>query len=114
MEGNCVFCQIIRGEKPADFVYRGDSLVGFKDINPHAPTHILLVPRKHIRSINDLKEEDGPIASELILKAREVARDMGIAPAGYKLVFNVERGGGQFVFHLHLHLLGGWLGSKSS
>ena len=108
MGEGCIFCKIIRGEAPADFVYQGDSVVAFEDINPHAPVHILLVPRKHIRSVNDLGEEDRPVVSELIARAREIAKDQGIASSGYKLVFNVERGGGQFVFHLHLHLIGGW------
>ena len=105
---SCLFCRIIRGEKPADFVYEGDSLVAFRDIRPQAPHHILIVPRKHIRSINDLTDEDRPLISELILCAKGIAKTLGIEESGYKLVFNVERGGGQFVFHLHLHLMGGW------
>ena len=108
MAESCIFCEIIEGKKPGDFVYQGDSVVAFKDRNPHAPVHILLVPRKHIRSINDLEETDRPIVSELIFRAQEIASDLGIAPSGYRLVFNVEQGGGQFVFHLHLHLVGGW------
>lgn len=108
MARDCVFCQIVSGEKSTDFVYQGDSVVAFKDMNPQAPVHILLVPRKHIRSINDLTEADRPVVSELILRAQQMARDLGIAPSGYRLVFNVERGGGQFIFHLHLHLVGGW------
>lgn len=108
MGKDCVFCQIIRGEKAAELVYRGDSVVAFKDMNPHAPVHILLVPKKHIRSINDLAEADRPVVSELIFRAQKVAKDLGIARSGYRLAFNVERGGGQFVFHLHLHLVGGW------
>jgi histidine triad (HIT) family protein len=105
---DCIFCEIIEGKKPADFIYKGDSVVAFKDKNPHAPVHILFVPRKHIRSINDLQDIDGPVISEMILRARDMAGDLGIGSSGYKLVFNVERGGGQFVFHLHLHLVGGW------
>jgi histidine triad (HIT) family protein len=108
MVEDCIFCEIIQGQKPADFVYRDDSVLAFKDKNPHAPVHILLVPRKHIRSVNDLEETDQPVISELILRARDIANDLGIGPSGYRLVFNVERGGGQFVFHLHLHLVGGW------
>lgn len=108
MGKDCIFCQIIRGEKPAELVYRGDSVVAFKDMNPHAPVHILLVPKKHIRSINDLAEADRPVVSELIFRAQKIAKDLGIARSGYRLAFNVERGGGQFVFHLHLHLVGGW------
>ena len=89
-------------------VYQGESVLAFKDINPHAPVHILLVPRKHIRSINDLTEADGSVVSHLIFRAQKIAEELGIHRTGYKLVFNVERGGGQYVFHLHLHLIGGW------
>jgi histidine triad (HIT) family protein len=108
MEKDCVFCQIIRGEKAADFLYQGKSVVVFKDIHPHAPIHLLIVPRRHIRSINDLAERDSDIISEMILRAREMALQYSISDSGYKLLFNVERGGGQVIPHLHLHLLGGW------
>lgn len=108
MVEECIFCQIVRGDKSADFVCRGEALVAFKDIRPHAPVHILLVPRKHIRSVNDLEETDKAIVGEMIFRAREIAHEQGISDSGYKLVYNVERGGGQFVFHLHLHLIGGW------
>jgi histidine triad (HIT) family protein len=105
---DCLFCEIIRGEKPADFAYQDDALVAFKDIHPKAPVHLLLVPRRHIRSINDLTEDDREVVSEIIFKAAAIAADQGIERSGYKLKFNVERGGGQLIFHLHLHLLGGW------
>ena len=108
MVEDCVFCQIIRGEKPADFVYRGETVVAFRDIKPHAPVHILVVPRNHIRSINDLEDGDRIIVGEMIYRAGKIAKDQGISQSGYKLVYNVERGGGQFVFHIHLHLIGGW------
>lgn len=108
IEKDCMFCRIIRGEQPADFVHRGERIVAFKDIRPSAPVHILLVPRKHIRSVNELTPEDAPLAAEMILLAHALAEKTGIASSGYKLLFNVERGGGQFVFHLHLHLFGGW------
>jgi histidine triad (HIT) family protein len=108
MDEKCIFCKIIRGDQPADFVYQGDAVVAFRDKNPHAPQHLLIVPREHIRSINDLREEDRPVISELFMRAKELAKMLGIDQSGYKLVFNVERGGGQYVFHLHLHLLGGW------
>jgi histidine triad (HIT) family protein len=108
MREDCVFCQIVRGEKSADFVYQGETVVAFQDIRPHAPVHILVVPRKHIRSINDLEEADMAIVGEMVFRAREIAGDRGISSSGYKLVYNVERGGGQLVFHLHLHLIGGW------
>ena len=105
---DCLFCEIIRGEKPAGFAYQDDVLVAFKDIRPKAPVHLLLVPRRHIRSINDLTEDDREVVSEIIFKAGAIAREQGIERSGYKLNFNVERGGGQLIFHLHLHLLGGW------
>jgi len=108
MEKDCVFCKIIQGESPADLVYQNETLVAFPDIKPASPVHILLVPRKHIRSINDLEATDGPIMAELLFGARQVARQEGIDKSGYRIHINTERGGGQYVFHLHLHLLGGW------
>ena len=106
MEPDCVFCRIIKGELPAEFVYQDESLVVFKDAHPHAPVHLLVVPRKHIRSINDLTEADRPIISEMVFRAKEIARQVSVNTSGYKLVFNVERGAGQVIFHLHLHLIG--------
>ena len=108
MEEKCIFCKIIKGEQSADFLYQDESLVVFKDIRPHAPVHLLIVPREHIRSLNDLKERDKDIISEMIVRAAEMAKKLSIAQSGYRLLFNVERGGGQVIFHLHLHLLGGW------
>ncbi len=108
MEEKCTFCKIIRGEESADFLFQNESLVVFKDIHPHAPVHLLIVPRQHIRSLNDLKEKDQDVLSEMVVRAKEMAKEHSIAQSGYRLVFNVERGGGQLVFHLHLHLLGGW------
>ncbi len=104
----CIFCQIIAGKSPADIVYKTDSLIVFKDINPHAPVHMLIVPNKHIRSVNDLEDEDRGIISEMVLAGKEVAKQQGIDKSGYNLLFNVERGGGQVIFHIHMHLLGGW------
>jgi len=108
MEENCTFCKIIRGGKSADFLYQDESLVVFKDIHPHAPVHLLIVPREHIRSLNDLKEQDKDIIFKMVVIAKEMAKEQSIAAPGYRLVFNVEWGGGQVIFHLHLHLLGGW------
>jgi histidine triad (HIT) family protein len=108
MERNCTFCQIIRREKPAEIVYQDDALIVFKDIYPHAPVHLLIVPKKHIRSLNDLTEQDQGIVSKMIWTAKEMARKQGISGTGYKILFNVERGGGQVIFHLHMHLMGGW------
>ncbi len=108
MEKDCIFCKIVNSETDTDFLFENENLAVFRDIKPHAPVHILIVPKKHIRSINDLTEEDSPVVSELITTAREMAKKEGISESGYKLLFNVEKGGGQVIFHLHLHLLGGW------
>jgi histidine triad (HIT) family protein len=108
MARDCIFCRIVREEEPADFVYKGHSVVAFRDIHPNAPLHILIIPRKHIRSINDLEEEDGTVLAEMFFRARDIAKEQGIDRSGYRLVISVERGGGQYVFHLHLHLMGGW------
>jgi histidine triad (HIT) family protein len=108
MEKDCTFCNILNGEIPTKLLFENKTLIVFKDINPIAPTHLLVVPRKHIRSINDLTADDSEIVSEIITTASDMAQKMGIAKSGYKLFFNVEKGGGQVIFHLHLHLVGGW------
>jgi histidine triad (HIT) family protein len=108
MESNCVFCQIVAKEVEADMVYKDEVVVAFRDRNPHAPIHLLVVPKKHIRSINDLTEGDEKTVSAMIGVARHLADKFSIKRSGYKLVFNVEKGGGQVIFHLHMHLLGGW------
>ena len=107
MEKDCIFCQIAQGQTDTQMLYQTDTLVVFKDINPHAPVHLLLVPKKHIRSVNDLTDADQEILAELILVAKEMAKEQGVDKSGYKLLYNVEKGGGQLIFHLHLHLLGG-------
>ena len=94
--------------RKADFVYEDETLVIFKDAYPAAPVHLLVVPRKHIRSINDLREEDEAIIGRMIIKARDIAKSQGIAESGYKIHINAEHGGGQAIFHLHMHLFGGW------
>jgi len=108
MEKGCIFCKIVNGEIPTEFLYEDDTLVVFNDINPHAPVHILIVPKKHIRSINDLTENDREIISHMIMVGKDIAQKESVNSSGYKLLFNVERGGGQVIFHLHLHLIGGW------
>lgn len=104
---DCIFCKISRGESPAEFLYQDDDILVFKDIRPLAPVHLLIVPRKHIRSINDLKPEDHDVVARMIFLGRDFAKKMDTDKKGYNLLFNVEWGGGQRVFHLHLHLLGG-------
>ena len=108
METDCLFCKISSGKTDTEFLHETDRLVVFRDIRPHAPVHLLIVPKKHIRSINDMEDADRELLADLVLTAREMARRLEIQMSGYKLFFNVERGGGQVIFHLHLHLLGGW------
>jgi len=104
----CIFCEIVNRKAPAEVVYEDEEIIAFKDIHPVAPVHILVVPKRHIDSVEDLKEEDGGLAGKLILTAQKVARQFSIDKSGYKLVFNVGRGGGQIIDHIHLHLIGGW------
>ena len=108
MDKDCIFCNIVHGKTATEFLYENKNLVVFKDIHPHAPVHLLVVPKKHIRSINDLTPSDEIIVSALVSAGKHMAKESRVATSGYKLVFNVERGGGQMIFHLHLHLLGGW------
>ncbi len=110
MSENCLFCQIVNRKIPSEFLYEDQNLVVFKDINPAAPVHLLLVPKRHIRSVNDLTEADQELVGKLFIAAKDMAREQGINNTGYKVLFNVEKGGGQEIFHLHLHLIGGWKG----
>ena len=104
---DCIFCKIVAGDIPADKVYEDDSVVAFRDLNPQAPTHILIIPRQHIATLNDLRTEDEPVAGHLFGAARDIAAQEGMADAGYRTVMNCNEAGGQAVFHIHLHLLGG-------
>jgi histidine triad (HIT) family protein len=104
---NCLFCKIATGAIPSNIVYQGENIVAFMDINPQAPQHILLIPRKHITSIADLTLDDGPILAQLFITAQKVAHELNIDESGYRLVSNVGSDAGQMVFHLHFHLLGG-------
>jgi len=103
---DCIFCRIIRGEAPAKKVYEDDRAFVFEDINPQAPTHVLIIPKKHIVGLKEAQSEDAEIIGYLHLVAAEIARQRGIED-GYRTVFNVGPRAGQSVFHLHLHLLGG-------
>jgi histidine triad (HIT) family protein len=105
MNEDCLFCKISAGRSDTEFLYETDTLVVFKDINPSARIHLLIVPKKHIRSINDLTDEDRSILADLTFAAKHMAGEMGVAQSGYRLFFNVERGGGQVIFHLHMHLI---------
>ncbi len=108
METDCLFCKISQGKTDTEILYENDTLVVFRDINPAAPVHLLIVPKKHIRSVNDLTAADRPILAELVVVAQEMAVQQGIDKSGYRIFINVERGGGQVIFHLHMHVIGGW------
>jgi len=103
---DCIFCQIAGGKLPSDLVYEDDDIVAFRDVNPQAPTHILIIPRKHVESLNDVHEEDASLLAKIQLVARELAASEGL-DAGYRVVVNTGPAGGQEVMHLHYHLLGG-------
>jgi histidine triad (HIT) family protein len=107
MAVDCVFCKIVAGEIPKEFLYEGKDMVAFRDIRPSAPVHILVVPREHVASVSSLEERHGAMVAALIFRAKALAEEVGLQ--GYKLVFNVGREGGQVIDHLHLHLLGGWV-----
>lgn len=108
MPDDCLFCKIVSREVPSTFLYEDDTYVVFRDIRPAAPVHLLLVPKVHIRSINDLEDTHDALVGGLFTLAGKMAAQEGVKDSGYKLLFNVEKGGGQEIFHLHLHLLGGW------
>lgn len=107
MTADCLFCKIVSGDIPADIVFEDDEILAFNDISPQAPVHILIIPKKHIATINELSETDADIISRLLLCAKTLAADKGIAESGYRLLFNCNAQGGQTVYHIHLHLLGG-------
>ncbi|HFQ94381.1 MAG TPA: HIT domain-containing protein [Anaerolineae bacterium] len=102
-----IFSKIIRGELPGDIVYQDDLVTAFRDINPGAPTHILIVPNKEIPTVNDLTEEDERAAGRMLLAAKKIAEQEGIAEDGYRLIINVGKHGRQEIFHVHMHLVGG-------
>lgn len=106
-EADCVFCKIVRGDFGTEFVAESDSAVAFRDIHPQAPTHVLVVPRRHVASLNELDADDWSLAAELLRLAVEVARREGISESGYRVLTNTGPDAGQSVFHLHFHVLGG-------
>ena len=107
MTDSCHFCKIISDEAKAELVYRDEQVTAFRDIHPVAPTHILIVPNKHIESTNALEPEDEPLMGHLFSVARQIADQAGISISGYRLIINTGQDGGQAIFHLHLHLIGG-------
>ncbi len=104
---DCLFCRIVAGEIPADLVAEADEWVAFRDIHPQAPTHVLVVPRRHIATLDDLEPSDASLVGTLVAAATEIARAEGLVEGGYRVAANCGAGAGQSVFHIHLHLLGG-------
>ena len=104
---DCLFCKIIAGEIPGNTAYEDEQVYAFHDINPQAPTHILIVPREHIATLNDLEQRHAGLAGHMQLTAAKLAQELGHGEAGYRTVFNCQEAAGQTVFHIHLHLLGG-------
>jgi len=104
---DCIFCRIVAGELPSTRVYEDDLVFAFEDINPQAPVHVVIVPKRHIATLNDLQPGDETTTGRLIHAAAWIARERNIAEPGYRTIFNVNRDGGQVVYHIHLHLLGG-------
>jgi histidine triad (HIT) family protein len=104
---DCLFCKIIAGQIPGTIVHESERIVAFKDITPRAPTHVLVVPRRHIASLNDLGAGDDALVGEMVRTAASIAKENGHAEGGYRTVFNCNADAGQTVFHIHLHLLGG-------
>lgn len=102
---NCLFCKIVAGEIPADLLYESDDILAFKDIQPQAPFHCLVIPKAHFATLNDLSAEDAVLGGNLLLVAQQLAADHGLP--GYRVAMNVNREGGQVIFHIHLHVLGG-------
>jgi histidine triad (HIT) family protein len=104
---DCIFCQIASGKIPADIVYQDKEIIAFRDINPQAPRHLVIIPRKHIPSLEQLKENDSALVGRMVAVANKLAREEGVAQKGYRLAINCGTEGGQLVPHLHMHLLGG-------
>lgn len=104
---DCIFCKISKKEIPSNIVFEDDDIMAFKDINPIAPVHVLIIPKKHIASVAEIKDSDECLMGKMILSAKKIAEEMKIAESGYKLLFRVGKNGGQEIGHIHLHLLGG-------
>ena len=104
---SCLFCKIAAGQIPVDTVFENDKVLAFRDINPAAPSHILVIPKKHIATMNDATADDKSLLGEMMLVARDIAHREGVAEDGYRLALNTNRHGGQSVYHIHLHLLAG-------
>ena len=107
MSQDCIFCKIVAGEIPSEFIYEDDVCVAFNDISPQAPIHILIIPREHFASLDKAEEKHKETLGHMLLKGSEIARQKDFAEKGYRVVINTNQDGGQTVFHLHIHLLGG-------
>lgn len=107
MDQDCIFCKIVKGEIPTEKIYENEDVIAFNDIHPSAPKHILVVPKKHIATLNDAKSDDEKILSRMLFAAKDLAKNLGMEKDGYRTVINVNRGAGQVVFHLHMHVIGG-------
>ena len=103
----CIFCQIVAGKVPSEILYRDEEVIAFRDINPQAPTHLIIIPQKHIPSLAHLSEEQLPLIEHMINIANQLAKKEGVSESGYRLVISCGEQGGQLVPHLHMHLLGG-------
>jgi histidine triad (HIT) family protein len=104
---DCLFCKIIDRKIPASLVYEDARVLAFEDVNPQAPTHVLIIPKRHIESLNQISTEDDQLVGELVRRAAAIAKERGLSDGGFRTVFNTNRDAGQTVFHVHLHLLGG-------
>ena len=104
---DCIFCRIAEGEIPSDTVYQDEEIIAFRDINPQAPVHIVIIPRRHIASLSDLSESDSALVGRMVAAANRLAEEEGLTERGYRVVINCGKEGGQLVPHLHLHLVGG-------
>lgn len=107
MSADCLFCRIVAGEIPSERVFESDEVLAFRDIAPAAPTHVLVIPKRHVRDVTEVTDEHRSLLATMIASARTVAEAEGIAASGYRLIFNVGADAGQTVFHLHLHVVGG-------
>ena len=104
---SCLFCKIAAGDIPATSVFEDPEIIAFRDINPQAPIHLLVIPKRHIATIDDADTKDEQLLGRMLLTAKKLAKSEGLSEAGYRLVFNVNAGGGQVIYHIHLHILGG-------
>jgi histidine triad (HIT) family protein len=104
---DCIFCKVVEGTVPSNIIYQDDTVIAFDDLYPKAPHHKLIIPRKHIATLNDITPEETKLVGHMLYTAQQLAKQLGIAEEGYRVVMNCNAGGGQLVYHIHLHLLGG-------